>query len=359
MPALTPLTNSLNLVVQPCDSETGRQLHHLGFAPIPSVCRLLYRQISHHELSELFLKISQALSEDSQSRSRYCITRSPLDSTALLVEFLEAQPLSTITESVKYAWFLQILAKQQLFFKFQPIFDLKRGTVIAYECLARARSNEGLCFSGKQLMDAAVSLRLTREFDDLARMTCLEEIAQMCQKHPFQKPLTFFINTLPNTLTCNPHTFEQTIQSICDLGLQPQQIVFELTEIEAVTNSPELARMINQLRQWGFGVAIDDLCGNVAIDHYFMEFQPDVIKIDRRLVHGCSRYKLKQIMLKSLLHSAHELGIMVLAEGLESAADIDFCRQLNVDYGQGFGLALPDRSLQSNPINLLKFSNAC
>jgi EAL domain-containing protein (putative c-di-GMP-specific phosphodiesterase class I) len=88
-----------------------------------------------------------------------------------------------------------------------------------------------------------------------------------------------------------------------------------------------------------------------------MEFRPDVIKVDRRLITGCSRHQLKQILLKSLLYSAHELDIHVLAEGLEDSADIDFCRGLGIDYGQGFGLALPERTLQSKPLNFLKFSH--
>ncbi|UBF28429.1 EAL domain-containing protein [Kovacikia minuta CCNUW1] len=359
MRPVTPLTDPLKLIIQPYDLETGRCLCEIGFVPIPVVPQLLYRPVTNPQLSEVFLQMSQLLSQFSQAGSRYCITRSPLDSKTLLVEFLDAQPLNTITDSARYAWFLQVLAKQQLFFKYQPIFDLRQGHIAAYECLARARNDAGHYFTGQQLIEAALSMNLMHEFDDLARSVCLQAIAQSATNPGSQNPQIFFINILPNAIIQNPYSFEQNFRQVLDLGLHPEQIVFELTELEALVHCPELSKTIHRFRNWGFRFAIDDLCGNVSTDHYFMEFRPDFIKIDRRLVSGCSRYQLKQILLKSLLHSAHELGILVLAEGLEEPEDIEFCRELGVDYGQGFGLALPERTLQSKSLNLLKLSNVC
>jgi len=359
----TPLTNPLTLIVQPHDLKTAHDLNLIGFQPLPLVPQLLYLVITRSQLAETFLWMSQTLSDASQLYSRYCMTRSPLDSKALLIEFLDAQPLNTITESARYAWFLQVLAKRSFFFKYQPIFDLQQGHVVAYECLARAHCAEGRCFSGQQLIDAALSLHLLREFDDAARSVCLEAIAQLGSHHAANHSLnagapTFFINILPNTILHDPNAFERTIQQVIDLGLQPHRIVFELTEVESLIHNPELHSIISRLRAWGFRFAVDDLCGNVSADHYFMEFQPDVIKLDRRLVSGCGQHSLKQVLLKSLLRSAHELQIEVLAEGLETFEDIEFCRTLGVDYGQGFGLALPERTLQTQPLNLFKFANA-
>jgi EAL domain-containing protein (putative c-di-GMP-specific phosphodiesterase class I) len=359
--SVTLLTNSLKFIIHPNDLDASHRLHRLGFRSIPSVPQLFYRAVESRQLSQVFLQVSQALSEKSLTSSRYCITRSPLDSTALLIEFLDAPSLSTITDSVKHAWFLQVLAKQQLFFNYQPIFDLQQGHVVAYECLARAISDQGGYFNGQQLIDAALSMDLTREFDELARASCFQAIAQVLASHftTSQTPPRFFINILPNAITTDIHSLEQSFQQVLDLGVQPQQIVFELTEVEALVNCPQLRQIVAELRRWGFRFAIDDLCGSASTDHFFMEFRPDVIKLDRQLVAGCSRYHLKQILLKSLLQSAHELGISVLAEGLEDFEDIAFCRDLGVDYGQGFGLALPERTPRLHSLESLKLSNAC
>ncbi len=346
MTIATPLHERLKLVIQPNSLETHAVLTRCGFQAVPQVPQLIHLPLEGAQLSSIFTVISRAVSEQGQQRSRYCITRSPLDSQALLVEFLDAQPLSTITVPAKHAWFLRVMAQQNLYFDYQPIFDFRTGQVIAYECLARAFDAEAAdYFNGQQLVDGAISLSLTHEFDELALKTCLSSIASL------GSPETFYVNLVPNAIASNPHFLEHTLEQVKHLGLAPQQIMFELTEVEALLPHHPLPQLIDQIQQLGFGIAVDDLYGNVSIDHYFIEFRPDVIKVDRLMVAGCSQHPLKQILVKNLVRSAHELGIPVLAEGLEVVADIQFCQQLGVDYGQGFGLARPQPYLQTAPLH--------
>lgn len=342
----TLLTEPLKLIIQPHHLETQHYFKDRGFEVVPQVPRLLYRIIQTHQLSQLFLDIGRSLPETSQVQSRFCITRSPLQSQTLLVEFLDAQPLSSITSLAKRAWFLRVLAQQRLFFHYQPIFDLQQGQIIAYECLARACNDEGAeDFTGQQLLDGAIALNLIREFDELALTTCFQAISRL------DRQTTFFINLLPNTITTNPDFLPQTLQQVKDLGLQPHQITFELTEVEALLHYKALPQLIHEFQTLGFGVAIDDLYGNVSLDHYFIDFRPNVIKVDRRLTADCSQHPMKQILVKNLLHSAHDLNIPVLVEGLETPADIQFCRDMGVNYGQGFGLAYPQSTLQVQTLN--------
>ncbi len=341
---MNPSDNSLKLIIQPGGEATEEALYQLGFQKMTLVAQLFYQVIVEPQLPELLSQISQMIPEASQTSVRFLLTRSPLESRDLLVEFLTAQPLSSKTLLIKNAWFLQVLARQHLFFKYQPIFNLASGQVVAHECLARAKTAQGQSFSGQQLIEAAISMNLTYEFDDLARSSCLDAVAQLSEKIGAAET-TFFINVLPNAIGRDPRSLERNFQQVLDLGLRPEQIVFELTEVEALGRYPALPGLIEQIRAWGFGLAIDDLGSNVSIDHYFMEFRPDVIKLDRRLIHGCSRHILQQVIIKSLLRFAQEVEILVLAEGLEDANDIEFCREAGVDLGQGFGLALPKLTL--------------
>lgn len=343
---ITTPNHSIKLIVQPSDRETYLALYQFGFEKIAIVPQLLYRTVSEFELSNLFVLLGQEISEQAQAMSRYVVTRSPLDAEHLLIELLAAQPLNQMTMLVKHAWFFQVLAHQQLFFNYQPIVDLNSGRVVAHECLARAENDQGERFNGQQLIDAALTMNLTREFDTLARSTCFRALAKWDQS---DRP-TFFINVLPNAIAHNPESLEHNFQQVLDFGLDPKQIVFELTEVEALTNHPNLAKVIDRIRANGFGLALDDLGSNVAIDHYCTELRPDVIKLDRRLIHGCSRYDIKQVMVKSLVQVARELGITVLAEGLEAPEDIEFCRSIGVNLGQGFGLGKPS----CKPIATLK-----
>lgn len=353
------LTDSLNLIIQPDGLETRHCLLEIGFEAVPAVPQLLYVEITNRQLADVFLQVSQRLSELSLALSRFSLSRSSLHSRDLLLDFLQAQPLSTITTSIKYAWFLRVLLKQSLFFKYQPIFNLASGQIIGYECLARANGVQGKYFSGQELIDAALSTNLSCEFDELARMSCIDAIAQLSKNFAASTTQpTFFVNVLPNAIIRDPHSLEQNFQQVEELGLEPHQIVFELTEVEALMRCPDLLDTLNRLRERGFGIAIDDFCSCVSVDHYFMELEPDVIKLDKRLMHNCSRHTMKQLFIKSILRSAHEMNIRVLAEGLEEQSDIEFCRDLGVDYGQGFGLALPEATLRQNPLNVIEFSRS-
>lgn len=327
------------LIVQPSDHETRSVLYKLGFEKIALLPQLLCCSVSQCELPNLVAALCQRVSHQGKVLSRYLVTRSPLNVEYLLGEFLNAQSLKHMMLLVKHTWLFQVLSDRQLFFNYQPIFDLHSGQVVAHECLAHARDRQGQQFSGQQLIDAALMMNLTREFDALARSICFNTLAQWNQP---DRP-TFFINVLPNAIAHHPESLEQNFQQVLDLGLHPEQIVFELTEVEALTHHPNLPKVIERIRARGFGLALDDLGSNVRIDHYCTELRPDVIKIDRRLIHGSSRYEMKQVIVKSLVQVAKELDITVLAEGLEAAEDIEFCRSIGVDLGQGFGLGMPSR----------------
>jgi EAL domain-containing protein (putative c-di-GMP-specific phosphodiesterase class I) len=350
VPTSSLLRDSLKLIVQPANQDALHALWEVGFQAIPAVSQLAYREVVRSQVSELFLQLSQRLSMPERTQSRFILTQSNLDSNQFLIEFLNARPLSDMTLMIENAWFLQVLAKQSLFFCYQPIFDFMSGRVIAHECLARAKGEQGEQFSGQQLIDAAVNMNLTKEFDNLARSLCLESLAQLCgPKEWLDAQPMFFINLIPNAIARDPKSLERNFQQVLDLGLRPEQIVFELTEVEALGQHPDLPYLVDLIRAWGFGLALDDLGSNVALDHYCMEFRPDIIKLDRRLVHECSRFVLKQVMIKSLLQFAHELGIAVLAEGLEAREDIEFCQEIGIDLGQGFGLGAPEMMPWQNP----------
>jgi EAL domain-containing protein (putative c-di-GMP-specific phosphodiesterase class I) len=335
-------SESLKLIVKPSHCALRSTLQPLGFQPIPAVPPLLYRDVARSQLAIEFNRLNQHLSTLEQSQSRFIVTGTALDAQALLMEFLEAKPLSDMTRLIEYGWFLQVMAQETLFFHYQPIFNLSSGRAMGYECLARATDAQGCLFSGHQLIQAAQRLDLSHAFDRLARTTCLEALGDLwTQMEECEDAPLFFVNLLPNAIVEDPRSLERNFQQVLDLGLRAEQIVFELTEVEALAGHPELAYRIQQIRDWGFGLAVDDLGSNVGLDHYYTEFRPDLIKLDRRLIHGCSRHPLKQVMVKSLLHVSHESGIAVLAEGLESPEDIAFCQAIGIDLGQGYGLGMP------------------
>lgn len=334
------------LILQPTSAETRHSLKRMGYKPFPQTPLLLYATATDSQKSTLFVALSQTLSAIELANTRCLMTRSPLNEPQILREFLYAQPLSKMAQALEYGWFFRFLIENQWVFHYQPIIDLTTGKAIAHECLARAQTEDGQLIYGEQLIRAAIATQTLSDFDEIAYVSCLEAVARL----PKSPNSLFFVNISPNTLLRMPSFVLQNQERVAALGLKPQQIVFELTEIERLRQSYHILESLAQLREQGFKIAIDDLFGCTVLDRYLLEFRPDIIKVDRRAIQGCSQHPMKRILLKSVLSSARELNCRVVAEGLETPEDIQLCRHYGVDFGQGFGLAFPTDRLLQHPL---------
>ncbi|NES73031.1 MAG: EAL domain-containing protein, partial [Okeania sp. SIO2D1] len=314
--------------------------------PLEKVPVLFYKTINQQQLFRTAQQLQKRFSPLEQAQSRFLLISSSLDITKILAEFLQSQPLSELTKAVRNAWFFPLIFEQNFVFHYQPIFRLKTGRVVAHECLVRAHDQQGNFFGAQQLIDAALETNIINEFDELIRNICLQSLSKL------NSDTTFFINIVPNAILNNPIFPENIATQVEKLGLQPQKIVFELTEIAKIACSSQMQQIVSRLRQKGFLIAIDDLCSYTNFESYFLDFCPDIIKIDKQLVRGCSEHGMKQILLKSILESAHELGCCVVAEGLEKQKDINFCRNIGIDMGQGYGLGTPQLTLHKSPVDL-------
>lgn len=343
----------LKLVIHPSGDGVENQLRELGFCPIVSLPQLWCLEVPEVKLVQALRELSQALPEEGQTASRIVVTSAITEGGALLLEFLKAQSVREMTCLVRHGWFLEILSRRAFFFHYQPIFHLASNQVVAYECLARAKTPDGEELGGHQLITAAQATRRIHEFDTLARKTCLQILASLLRRSSYLRHQQFFINVLPNAIGQNLHGFERHLEQVLESGIAPQQLVFELTEIESVRQSAALRQAIQRLREWGCGLAIDDLGSKVPLDHYCLELQPDVVKLDRALVAGCSRYPMKQMLLQGILQASQGLGIRVLAEGIENLEDLAFCRKVGVDLAQGFALARPHSLPIASPLPLM------
>ncbi|TAF54800.1 MAG: EAL domain-containing protein [Oscillatoriales cyanobacterium] len=350
------------LVLQPRSPSADYFLRELGFRRVPQAPQLLSRFVSQGEIEPLFQQLIEGWPDDQVSETRFLITDAPLNSRRLLVEFLSSRPLGMMIQAQQFGWFQSLLDRRLLFFVYQPLVDLRSGHVLGHECLVRGKLDTGETLSGFQLIEAAHTTQMMGALDETARHICLESIRMTLNRsrdraidpHTLAEATptphcdrnmaslgSYWINIMPNTILHDAYFVENLIATLPFYDLKPQQITLELTEVEKIVDASELAAKVQQLQQAGFAIALDDLYSTVPIENHLLEVMPNYIKLDRRLVHECSQYHVKRIVIESLLQSAHDFGITVLAEGLEAAADIECCRELGVDLGQGFGLGLP------------------
>jgi EAL domain-containing protein (putative c-di-GMP-specific phosphodiesterase class I)/CheY-like chemotaxis protein len=121
----------------------------------------------------------------------------------------------------------------------------------------------------------------------------------------------------------------------------PERIVVELTEHEAIEDYDELGVALERLRELGVRIAIDDAGAGFASLRHILQLSPDLIKLDISITAGVDQDRARRAMSKALISFADEMGITIVAEGLETQPQIDTLRALGVRLGQGFLLGRP------------------
>lgn len=235
----------------------------------------------------------------------------------------------------------EILKRERITMFYQPIVNLKTGTIFAYEALVRGldeRFPEPI--QPTELFAAAERESLSAEFDRLCRRKALETYAEFANA---DKALIFMnINTsqIADAESEKPHISAITQQ----MGFKPRTVGLEL--IESPSRSPaELIDFVERFRDSGYLIVIDDFgCEHSNIDR-LIQIHPDIIKIDRNIISGIEKDPYRQSILKSIHSLADMTGSLCLAEGVETLEELRTCHMLGVDLYQGFVIAHPDPDL--------------
>jgi EAL domain-containing protein (putative c-di-GMP-specific phosphodiesterase class I) len=136
-------------------------------------------------------------------------------------------------------------------------------------------------------------------------------------------------------------------------GLQPAQLVIELTEREAVEDLNSLRASLATLRRHGVRIAADDVgAGNAGL-RLLSEVDFDIIKIDLSLVRAGARHEPSEAVLRALGEMARQRESTLVAEGIETADLLESVLELRFDAGQGYLLGRPRPALDAGPVDLL------
>ena len=142
--------------------------------------------------------------------------------------------------------------------------------------------------------------------------------------------------------------------SWCSLRRAPEALVVELTEHAVVEDYDILTRSLDLLRQMGVRVAVDDAGSGYASLRHILRVKPDLIKLDVSLIADIDHDRDKLALATGITSFAREVGIKVLAEGIETAAQLECVTTLGVDYAQGYHLGRPGPLPSSDPFDSRK-----
>jgi len=247
---------------------------------------------------------------------------------AVLVRELEGKPIGD--RAGLEARFASALDK--LWVAAQPIVTWKGRQIFAYETLLR--TDEPTLRSPLDFFDAAERLGRAPELGRIIRAQVAKTIKNT------DAPV--FVNLHPSDL-------EDAELYADDGALTPyaKQVVLEITERAALDRIHELQQRVTRLRALGYRIAIDDLGAGYAGLTSFAQLEPEVVKVDMSLVRGIDASAVKQKLVRSIIALCTELGIHLIAEGIETPAERDMLVHLGGDLCQGYLFARPDRGFPS------------
>jgi EAL domain-containing protein (putative c-di-GMP-specific phosphodiesterase class I) len=120
-----------------------------------------------------------------------------------------------------------------------------------------------------------------------------------------------------------------------------RRVVVEVTEHAPIADYARMNDAVQSIKDEGLRLAIDDAGAGFASLRHILRLDPDFIKLDRTLIHGIAKDRSKQALAVGLISFAEKIGATIVAEGIETAAELKALAELGVQYGQGFYLARP------------------
>lgn len=252
-------------------------------------------------------------------------------------ELLRAPLLSEFAQQSFAPRFLEALENEQIETWFQPVFQLRGGALWGYECLMRLADSQGGVHSPSELITWAEKENLLQTLDRVCRERHIANAAAAGAPEQCH----FLINFLPTVIYDPKVCLRSTRRAAIKAGLPFDRIIFEVVETEAVEDAGFLRRILDEYRENGFKVALDDVGAGHAGLTLLAELEPDLVKIDRKLIAGGSHSETHKRVCEAIVGLARSTGKTVLAEGVETEAELDFARDLAVDLVQGYLLGRP------------------
>ncbi len=213
---------------------------------------------------------------------------------------------------------------------FQPILDWQAQSIFAYEALVRGPEGQGAGWVFERINKSN-----RYYFDQACRVKAIETAARLgCSTY-------LNINFMPNAVY-NPETCIKATLEASDLyGFCKEKIIFEVVETEEIPDKEHLTRIFQSYARHGFLTAIDDYGAGFANLEWLQRLKPNILKLDMALIRDIDQNPAKQAIVRDTMAQCELQGTRVLAEGIESAAELAWLVSAGVRYLQGYYFAKP------------------
>lgn len=220
---------------------------------------------------------------------------------------------------------------------FQPFIDTATGRIAGVEALGRVLQNDGQLKSvGPLFADPKMPAAALRRLDRIIRDDALSRL--------HQAPDDWFLslNISPRWISrLRPGQPPPSLKQLQKHGVAPERVVFEITELGG--DNQRLAEVVSRYRDAGARIAIDDFGAGYSQLDRVLSLQPDILKLDMRLFQAAAKGGPSSDVVKALAQMAEKTGCWIIAEGVETEAELHFALECGSRYVQGFLFAQGER----------------
>jgi diguanylate cyclase (GGDEF)-like protein len=238
----------------------------------------------------------------------------------------------------------EALEKEQLHLHYQPIVSLKNGEITGFEALIRWYHPQRGMISPTDFIPLAEETGLIIPLGQWALSEACTRLRLWQQQFPHLPSLSMSVN-LSGVQLSNPDLIKQIDELLTSVGLSGDSLKLEITEsflMENLLENVSVAnRILDQLKDRKIKLCIDDFGTGYSSLSYLHHLPIDILKIDRSFLNMQKGNSKNSDIVKSIIKLAKDLGLALVAEGIETERQLSMLKELQCDYGQGYLFSRP------------------
>ena len=233
------------------------------------------------------------------------------------------------------------IANGELRLHYQPELDLESGRIVGFEALVRWQAADGRLIPPNEFIPLAEETGL---IVDIGRWVIAEACRQAGRwrvyRTPDQEPVRIWVNLSARQLG-DPDLIGFVEESVARAGITTDEICMEITESALMGDADSATEQLDELRRLGISLGIDDFGTGWSQFEYLHRLPLDVLKIDRYFVQGLGTEADAAVIVSAIIDLAHALGLIVIAEGVETEDQLAVLEELGCDQALGFYFSEP------------------
>lgn len=252
-------------------------------------------------------------------------------------EVYNMEKMQRETDFILLGEFHKALKENQTYLVYQPKINLKTNKPYCFEALIRWEHPVHGLILPSSFIPLIEQTNLIHELTDWVFSQVIEKIVEFREN---DIDVIISINISSKNLAY-PNFYKSVISKLREAGIDPSQIILEITESHFMVNPKENINVLNMFVKTGMTVAIDDFGTGYSSLSLLGQLPVKIIKIDRSFIKDIDADEMTYHIVSAIIDIAHKLGCKVVAEGIETKTIHEIAKTLKADYAQGFYYAKP------------------